>query len=199
MIATIAHSQDVGTYVKEGTVELGGVSTFGTGFLNESRNVLLWHDRSTDLFTFSPYIGWFFSNDLEVGAYPFVFTTITSEPTQTYQQTMFLLSLSTDVPINAKTFFFVEGMLGSTFLKDGPVYSSKTNSESYFNTNDPTKVTSYKGGLATGAHTGFKYHTNNNAVLMVGIQYIRAEYNFVGSNYFGYDYLSFVAGFTVVL
>jgi len=201
LFAASANAQDTCRYALKNTVEVGGNFSYGAGSINESRNTFLLNDLSSDFLTGSPYLGYFLLDKLEIGAYPFFVATPTNQSRSAYLQTMFLLSTSFNTEINANTFFFIEGLLGYTFLENGAtlyVYQIKSNGS--FDYDKTAVVNSFKGGYATGTRIGFKYDIGDKEILTLGMQYLYTQYNVMNSyTFFGNSYASYVIGFTFLL
>ena len=163
-------------YASAGVWELGGTLAF--------QRVTAVADGSTGnaVYTLSayPYVGWFITQGLELGANPIGATMVIEEDT-TDLDLLTLGSIAYVYRTGSMWYPFVEGFAG---------YAMQVRSVGGRNTT--------RDGLAWGGRVGVKAAIVERALLTVGAQYLQITRNPAGADERnGTNELSFLAGFTI--
>jgi len=184
-ILSTAQCQMQNKFAQQGTVELGG-------------NISYENDTYSYNLTAEPYIGWFPIDGLEIGFDPIQYfyrngyfwtgyATIYSQ-----SNAMILFAPSYNLKLTHTSFLCIEGLIGYAHIY------------AYGNSDPPTGAyggpfTESDSGIAYGGHISLKLALSNSGLFNIGVQYLRIVYPASQDFTFGYNDISLIAGFTVVL
>jgi hypothetical protein len=186
MTYTTAQSQTHNKFATAGTIELGGNLSYDAIYKSSS-------------FSVSPYIGWFPIDGLEIGFDPIEYSALTDHwlnfnhgYVNSQISILIMLAPSYNFKLTGKSFLFVEGLIGYTHQYQNGYYDSPTGAGggSYANSDS---------GIAYGGHIGVKVAISDHGLFNIGVQYLRTVYPIFSDMTYGYNDISLVAGFTVVL
>lgn len=167
ILSGTSSAQRYGGFASPGVVELGGNISF-----TSTTGVAAGETGGTNsLFSFSPYVGYFFTDGFELGFNPFEI-----QSGNGYSSVLILVAPSYNFRTASVAYPFIEALLGYASVSDG----------------------SSRSGFSWGLRGGVKLALGGNSLLNLGLQYLQVTLDPSGAtSRYGYNQFAFSAGFTV--